>query len=156
MTRINVIDVKDLADQHLMAEYRELPMVHGSLKRTLNSKRGFDVRRIPAKYTLNTGHVTFFYNKAQYLYNRYNELVDELRNRGYEISPEDRVVDWNVFPDYCWKDYQPTVESQFINAERIVQRLSEKTGFYNYNRSKISVDFINTIKEKYIGAACNI
>ena len=41
MTRINIISPSELTDQHLIAEYREIFMVAGSLKRTLISKSGF-------------------------------------------------------------------------------------------------------------------
>ena len=60
MTRINVIPVDQLTDQHLVAEYREMLMVPASLKRSLGSKNGMDTKRIPKQYTLNTGHVYFF------------------------------------------------------------------------------------------------
>ncbi len=40
MTRINIIPVSELADQHLIAEYREITMVPAALKRTLRSKVG--------------------------------------------------------------------------------------------------------------------
>ena len=38
MTRINIIPTQELADQHLVAEYRELFMVGSALQRTLKSK----------------------------------------------------------------------------------------------------------------------
>ena len=66
MTRINVIDPIELTDQHLMAEYRELPMVMGSLKRTLASKTGFNPKKVPSKFTLNSGHVYRYARKAPY------------------------------------------------------------------------------------------
>ena len=71
MTRINIVPVQELFDQHLMAEYREITMVPAALNRTLNSKRGLDKKKIPKKYTLNKGHVYFFYNKGLYLHKRY-------------------------------------------------------------------------------------
>ena len=83
MTRINIIPVSDLMDQHLIAEYREITMVPAALKRTLKSKSGFSKKKIPAKFTLNTGHVYFFYNKGLYLDKRYNELVEEMMLRGF-------------------------------------------------------------------------
>ncbi len=64
MTRINVIDPIDLTDQHLMAEYRELPMIMGSLRRSLKSKKGLP--KITPKYTLNAGHVTFSTTQANF------------------------------------------------------------------------------------------
>ena len=68
MTRINIIEPNELTDQHLIAEYREIFMVGGSLRRTLNSKSGYQVSKIPKKFTLNSGHVYFFYNKGNYLH----------------------------------------------------------------------------------------
>ena len=53
MTRINIISVSELYDQHLIAEYREITMVPAALKRTLNSKKGLDQSKIPINYTLN-------------------------------------------------------------------------------------------------------
>ena len=73
MTRINIIPVEELFDQHLIAEYREITMVPAALKRTLKSKKGLDVSRINSKYTLNKGHVYFFYNKGKYLNKRYKK-----------------------------------------------------------------------------------
>ena len=40
MTRINLTLVSELADQHLMAEYRELPRVFGAVRKHVqNGKR---------------------------------------------------------------------------------------------------------------------
>ena len=78
MTRINIVEPSELTDQHLIAEYREIFMIAGSLKRTLMSKTGYDKSKVPKKYTLNKGHVYFFYNKGKYLNNRYQKLILEL------------------------------------------------------------------------------
>ena len=53
MTRINIIPVQELYDQHLIAEYREITMVPAALKRTLKSKAGLNYSKIPNNYTLN-------------------------------------------------------------------------------------------------------
>jgi len=37
MTRINIIPTEELADQHLVAEYREMFMVGSALQRSLKS-----------------------------------------------------------------------------------------------------------------------
>ena len=87
MTRINIIPVDQLYDQHLIAEYREITMVPAALKRTLNSKNGLDLSKIPNQYTLNKGHVYFFYNKGKYLDIRYNQIVKEMKNRGFTPDP---------------------------------------------------------------------
>ena len=47
MTRINIVEPSELTDQHLIAEYREIFMIAGSLKRTLMSKTGYDKSKVP-------------------------------------------------------------------------------------------------------------
>ena len=84
MTRINIISVSELYDQHLIAEYREITMVPAALKRTLSSKKGLDESKIPINYTLNKGHVYFFYNKGEYLFKRYQQIIDEMKKRGFK------------------------------------------------------------------------
>ncbi len=133
MTRINTLDVKLLTDQHLMAEYRELPMVHGSLKRTLASKKGLDRTKEITEYRLNKGHVYSFYFRGAFLYDRYNNLIDELRLRGFKLKPGERDVDWNVFrKNGLWKDWQPTKADDLINIERIRARILDKPVWYQY------------------------
>ena len=68
MTRINLINPGELSDQHLVAEYREIFMVGSSLQRSMKSKSwSKTINNIPKNFTLNKGHVTFFYNKGKYL-----------------------------------------------------------------------------------------
>jgi deoxyribonuclease (pyrimidine dimer) len=145
MTRINNIPVCTLTDQHLVAEYRELPMVHGSLKRTLASKRGLVRSNIPSSYTLNKGHVTFHYDKGLYLFNRYQQLIAELRVRGYNVKPEDRSVDWEIFKKNSglWNDWSPTSVDLQINTQRIVERIRAKPAWYRYYRQTISPSFLD-------------
>jgi deoxyribonuclease (pyrimidine dimer) len=134
VTRINTVDIEALADQHLMAEYRELPMVHGSLKRTLASKKGYDPKKVSPHYTLNGGHVYFWYNKKEYLWDRWNRLIEELKGRGYNISPEARVVDWSVFDKVPQMKWQPNEQDKAINAERINIRIAQKPTFYRWTK----------------------
>lgn len=61
MTRVNIIDPLDLTDQHLIAEYRELRLLTSNTQRILSNPRGFDRARIPNHFTLNAGHVLFFF-----------------------------------------------------------------------------------------------
>lgn len=136
MTRINVIDPILLTDQHLMAEYRELPMVMGSLRRSLKSKNG-----VPAPgpaYTLNAGHVKFFYPRGKFLHKRYSMLIVELLARGYNIDP-DRKADFDVFIDNnLYNDWLPDDKARRINVERIEQRIAQKRQWYRYYREPIT------------------
>ncbi len=81
MTRINIVNPDELTDQHLVAEYREIFMVGSSLQRSLKSKNWEKtLANIPKKYTLNKGHVTFFYDKGKYLCKRYDSLIEDMKN----------------------------------------------------------------------------
>lgn len=155
MTRINTIPVGELADQHLMAEYRELPMVNASLKRSLRSKSQNGMKTIPKDYTLNTGHVKFFYNKGKYLYDRYHQLITELRYRGFEVKPDERSVDWSVFTDYnLYDDWQPVQKDHTINVERLILRIEQKPSWYRYHSQTIDKFFIENMRRKY--ATCKL
>jgi len=140
MTRINVIDPAQLTDQHLMAEYRELPMVMGSLRRTVRSKNGWQLAKVPLQYTLNKGHVYFFTNKKQFLWNRFNILVEELRYRGYNLNPSNRTIDWSVFDEVPQIHWEPTPACIEVNAERIRLRISQKPDWYRWtNRQRVMI-----------------
>ena len=130
MTRINLVDPSELTDQHLIAEYREIFMVGGSLKRTLISKTGYQESRVSKNYTLNKGHVYFFYNKGKYLHNRYHELIDEMKRRGFQPD-KSRVFPTKVFKDNgLYNDWTPTIEDYKIIRERIQQKINMKPNWY--------------------------
>ncbi len=130
MTRINLVEPSELTDQHLIAEYREIFMVGGSLKRTLVSKSGYREDRVPKRYTLNTGHVYFFYNKGAYLHKRYHELIDEMKKRGFQPD-KSRVFPTSVFKDNgLYKDWMPNVEDYKIIRQRIAEKIAMKPEWY--------------------------
>lgn len=138
MTRINVIDPQYLTDQHLMAEYRELPMVMGSLRRTLASRNGWQQSKVPTSYKLDTGHVYFFTNKGKWLERRYHALIDELKLRGYSIDPK-RVADFSVFHDAgLYGDWVADMNAVQINSVRIKQRILDKPDWYRYHRRRVT------------------
>jgi deoxyribonuclease (pyrimidine dimer) len=121
MTRINLIPPSELFDQHLVAEYRETFMVVAALRRSLNRKSPFDpVKEIPKRFTLNSGHVKFFYDKLIYLENRYKSLIQEMLDRGMKPDPNRTFPPLCEFPEWCKQDWQPSVEElEIIRAYRI-------------------------------------
>ena len=130
MTRINIIPVKELFDQHLIAEYREIIMVPAALSRTLKSKVGFDESKIEDRYTLNKGHVYFFYNKGEYLHKRYKKIIKEMERRGFYPNPK-RKFPINIFiENNLYEDWAPTVEDFKIIRKRIESKLKEKPSWY--------------------------
>ena len=134
MTRINIINPQELTDQHLIAEYREIFMVGGSLNRTLNSKIGYKKSKVPKKFTLNGGHVYFFYNKGKYLYKRYQEIVQEMKNRGFNPDPN-RKFNTKIFKtNNLYNDWLPTIEDQKIIKNRIAERIAKKPNWYRFTK----------------------
>lgn len=129
MTRINLVEPEELTDQHLIAEYREVRLLCANLVRTLNSKRGFVPERVPEEFTLNAGHVYFFYNKGEYLHKRYNFLKDEMRKRGFE--PQNRFPR-EVWPNELYNDWTPSERDIGIVRERIEERINAKRQWYRY------------------------
>ena len=134
MTRINIIDVSELQDQHLIAEYREITMVPASLNRTLSSKQGLLKEKISKRFTLNSGHVYFFYDKGLYLDKRYNQIVTEMKLRGF--SPDSsRVFPIQIFKDNdLYNDWTPTIEDQKLIRQRIQERINSKPDWYRKTR----------------------
>ena len=136
MTRINIISPSELTDQHLIAEYREIFMVAGSLKRTLISKSGFVESKVPKNFTLNNGHVYFFYNKGKYLYKRYNLIIKEMKSRGFKpdenrIFPKDIFILNNLFND--WEPNQIDIK---IIRKRINEKIAMKPSWYRKTKNK--------------------
>lgn len=134
MTRINIIPTSELADQHLVAEYREMFMVGSALQRTLKSKnRDKTLSSLPEKYTLNTGHVKFFYNKGKYLHKRYLELIEEMKLRGMNPDPK-RTFKREQWPDELYLDWSPTPDEQLIVRQRIQERIDQKPDWYRWTK----------------------
>ena len=130
MTRINIVEPSELTDQHLIAEYREIFMVAGSLKRTLVSKDGYQESKVPVNYKLSTGHVYFFYNKGKYLHKRYDELIREMKDRGFSPS-DDRPFPFSIFSDNgLYNDWTPTIEDYEVIRQRIAERIAMKPEWY--------------------------
>jgi deoxyribonuclease (pyrimidine dimer) len=135
MTRVNLVPPDELTDQHLFAEWRELKMVPRSLLRSLRARGEAGVLRIiPTEFTLNAGHVCFFYDKGEYLRQRYAELSAELvlrdTHRFNRSAPLDELGVWAGLPPEFNRDYAPTEDALAIVRDRIAQRIAQKPNFY--------------------------
>jgi deoxyribonuclease (pyrimidine dimer) len=134
MTRINIIPVEELMDQHLIAEYREITMVPAALNRTLKSKVGLDFKRISKDYTLNAGHVYFFYDKGLYLYKRYSKLIKEMKRRGF-VPDIKRKFPVDIFKNNgLYNDWEPKISEYIIIRKRIKERISLKPEWYRMTK----------------------
>jgi hypothetical protein len=85
MTRINPgIPPSELADCHLIAEYRELPRMVAFSKK---------VKRIPElDFCLGTGHMKSVVRYGAYLVDRHRELIAEMRYRGFAVNMPELTI----------------------------------------------------------------
>jgi len=130
MTRINVVPVSELCDQHLLAEHRELTRIpNGILSGKL--KVHYDDR--PSEYTLGKGHVKFFTDKVAYLYKRYLALYKECVKRGFKVSfvfPSDNESLDIFLEKNIWRTWHPDADEEAINRARIKERWPKNARYY--------------------------
>tara|TARA_Y100000590_G_scaffold460038_1_gene618474 strand:+ start:1034 stop:1453 length:420 start_codon:yes stop_codon:yes gene_type:complete len=130
MTRINIIPVEELFDQHLIAEYREITMVPAALNRTIKSKSGLVLSKINNNYTLNKGHVYFFYDKGKYLYKRYELIIEEMKKRGFKPDSKRKFPKQIFIDNNLYNDWHPSLEDYKIIRKRISSKIDEKPMWY--------------------------
>lgn len=130
MTRINVIPVEELSDQHLLAEYRELP-------RAL--KQDISIENASPTYILGPGHVKWARRHWDFTYNRFKQICDELLYRGFQtsFSPENLIP---LFRKLTWdvKDgtYKVSIKDIYLNRDRILERYYTNPGYYKWTKRK--------------------
>lgn len=140
MVRINLINPKHLADQHLIAEYDEILMLIAYVK----NYPKMDCNS-PNNYVLGKGHILFFKNKLKYLKKRHEELKKEMKKRGFATR---KTINLNKFPKNLCKDYKPTQKDKEIIKERLIKKIKLKSTFYRYySKHKPERFFIELIKK---------
>ena len=138
MTRINLLPPSQLADQHLIAEWRELPRIFGLVKNKLAEGKLI----LPwVKYTMGTGHVRFFYDKLLFLQKRHQALVKEAQKRGFKLSKTEKIS-LQAFPKVYCKDFTPSEADLAISQQRIQEKLKAKPDFYTFY-GKWGIDFFD-------------
>lgn len=133
MVRVNLINPKLLSDQHLIAEYDEILMLEGYVKK---------FPRIcgdePKEYCLGKGHIKFFKNKLNYLQRRHELLKKEMKARGFKTNKSLKI---SQFPKSLQKNYNPDKKAISIIKKRIIEKLWKKKNFYRYHGEKKSQKF---------------
>lgn len=130
--RVNIVPPSELTDQHLRAEHLELTLVADAFRRTLASASGFVPKKVPSRYTLNTGHVYFFYNKGLYLHRRFDLLTKEIHARGFRASLK---FPFDIWPTHLYNDWTPEDGDFAVIRARIGERVMRKPYWYR-QRSK--------------------
>lgn len=138
MVRINLISPSKLADQHLIAEYNEILMLFGYVRKF--PKLG----RIPEKYCLGPGHIKFFKNKLSYLKKRHELIKLELRKRGFKTE---KTIKLDEFPDELKNDWISCKEDENIIKARLREKILKKPDFYTYYSEKKGKEFFLDLLE---------
>ena len=120
MTRINIVPVTELSDQHLIAEYRELPRV---LKQNVN------IANAPIKYVLGKGHVKWAQKHCLFILNRFKQIIIEMEYRGF--NHRYGVEGLTLFND---NDYLVTIEDIDLNRNRIKERYNIRPNWYRWTK----------------------
>lgn len=129
MTRINLIPVEELSDQHLLAEHREIKRIPNVI---LSGRYSLDWQ--PSQYVLWPWHCKFFYDKNEFLRFRYQELYLEcikrwFNVRWYYISFNEVIYN---HPELSRVRYKPTQEEIELSRARIKEKLAAKPLFYKW------------------------
>lgn len=135
MTRIDsAINPKNLTDQHLIAELRELPRIFTAVNKRIEEKKPFN--DISDKFTLGAGHCKFFYDKCEFLIERHFGLRYEYLYRfgkDYNFDPNRSQVN-----DLVWNNYTPTQEEKELLIDRISTRIMNSNQIPRYYGEKIT------------------
>jgi len=131
MVRVNIINPKNLSDQHLIAEYNEILMLIGHVRKFPK------IYEIPKDYCLGKGHIKFFKNKLLYLKKRHEKIKAEMRNRRFKT---DKTIKLD-FKKELLNDWKPKKEDFACIKKRIKEKLKKKPGYYRYYRKKRKPDF---------------
>jgi deoxyribonuclease (pyrimidine dimer) len=154
MTRINFgILAKDLTDQHLLAEFRELPRIPRKVKRCILEDKPINVN--DGDFCLGSGHVRWFYDKLGYLRYRYNDLAAECKKRFFNVTEdeflfyilEDEIADSILTNNYMGDEVED-VNPKHISLvkTRIATRIRESKQTPRYYGKEIDKElYINTI-----------
>lgn len=131
MTRINLVPVDELSDQHLIREYQELPRC---IKQDINT---IDA---PIQYKLGSGHMKWGKKHPLFLMKRYKLLCDEMIYREFTVNyPYQSLIEY-IHETNCIKqedftnDYIPTNDDIEVSRSRIKEKIALKPNWYRWTK----------------------
>lgn len=122
MTRINVVDPKELSDIWLIAEYRELPRV---------LKNNYNLQNISKQYLLGKGHVKWAKYHSLFLFNRYNDIIKEMKFRGISVNFNN---DLSIYLNNYNNDYIIKNKDIILNINRLRERYSKNPNIHHWTK----------------------
>lgn len=142
--RCNVgVNPKYLTDQWLIAEYRELPMVVGSLR-----VNGWKIKSEAFKrFDLGKGHINWFKSRLLYLFRRHEEVKKEMVSRGFKCDVLNITKEPGSEP--FWNDWNPTMEDSVKLRQRLEQKILDNNNnrpisWWRYNGVNLTHETVNS------------
>ena len=130
MTRINLVPVEELSDQHLLAEYHELPRC---IKQHINTVDASDA------YILGKGHMKWAKKHTIFLLDRYSQLWCELLWRHFKPTyPPSSLISCAIdnTPESDRNKYLPTENDITLSRSRLIEKYSLKPLFYKWTNRR--------------------
>lgn len=130
MTRINIVLPSELSDQHLLAEYRELPRC---IKQDIDTSDILQSER----YHLGKGHMKWAKKHSLYLLCRYSLILEEMHYRGFKprhlLTP---LIDiYLKGKEDNRYNYYPNKEDILLSRKRLVEKYQANPGHYTWTNS---------------------
>lgn len=130
-----------LTDQWLIAEYRELPMVIGSLR-----VNNWQIKSIvKSSFTLGKGHLNFFKPRLSYLFNRHEEVKKEMTKRGFKCDI--LTIDILNSPDRYLNQWSPTMNDSKLIRARLVEKITKNKlpiTWWRYKRENLTASTLES------------
>jgi len=123
MVRVNCgIEPAYLADQHLVAEYREILLAFGYYDNNGHNR--------VKEATNNLIHpIRFYHNKRKYLIKRFYTLKEEMLKRGMKPKKDIELKNIKMI---LYNDFVPKQQHIKRIKERIIERINQKPNWYRY------------------------
>jgi hypothetical protein len=136
MTRINV--TYQLSDELLLNALGEETRVFNNVINRIQKNQPFN--DIPNIFRLNKGHMTFFYDKCDYILKRYFALRYEYKkrfNKEYSLSHRKMVINrYRVIENFNSKllcnNWEPTFEDENLVKLRILEKSKAYVKTHHY------------------------
>jgi deoxyribonuclease (pyrimidine dimer) len=87
------------------------------------------IDNIPGQYCLGKGHMSFFKDKALYLFQRHESLKKEMQSRGFKAS---KTINLKELKKHHLNDWRPKEKDIKIIQQRIIHKLNLKPDYYRY------------------------
>lgn len=133
MTRVNVgIRPSELQNKLLGSELHEIIRIPNLVRARLQVSTVMHIKGlVPKTFRLNTGHVTFFYDKLKYIHRRYRALCLSAAQREFDVDQLPDEFFTEDIPNALLGDYRATKRDRAILLARFKARGHSLRGPHN-------------------------